>query len=242
MVLDGMIVCFTDYGHHGKEKLENLAQELGAIVFMSPSRRCQFLLGSDRTEQNVQRIIRDGKHDVVSVEWLIGCEAHQSRIALKPRDYICRSTEAQHETTTPHFLKLWCGVVQAVHKITSLLVGEDPGTDLEAQDIEQIVEHHMNQETIRLRHRKDLAHRTVRCDELNMEELFPGSTALNSCRFYRMKLLDEPRTGSSSWPSSLRSEVMNRTRVLQSELDALAVEWKVMIISLGTYGLLSPFR
>ena len=100
--------------------------------------------------------------------------------------------------------------------------------DLGAEDIEQIVEHHMKQETITMRHRKDLAHRTARCDELNMEELFPGSTALNGCQFYQMKLSDEPpRSGSSSWPLSLRSEVKDRVRALRSELDELAIGWKV---------------
>ena len=107
--MDGIIVCFTDYGHHGKERLENLAQELGAIVFMSPSRRCQFLLGSDQNDQNVQRIVRDGKYDVVSVEWLIRCEEHQSKMALRPRDYLCRSTEARYENTLV-LSQIVCGV------------------------------------------------------------------------------------------------------------------------------------
>lgn len=94
--LKDMIVYFSDYGQYGKEKLERLAQELGAVVYMNPSRRVDFILGADLSNPTVQRIAFDGKYDIVSAEWLLRCEAENQKLPLRPRDYLKRSTTVMH--------------------------------------------------------------------------------------------------------------------------------------------------
>ena len=91
--LKDVIVYFSDYGEHGKEKLEMLAQELGATVHMNPSKRIHFILGADRANQNLQRMAFDGKYDIVSVEWLLKCHEADRRLPLRPQDYLQRSTK-----------------------------------------------------------------------------------------------------------------------------------------------------
>ena len=90
--LKDLIVCFCDYGQEGKERLERLVQERGAVVYMNPSRRVNLILGANPTSQSFERVAHDGKYDIVSVKWLLKCEKAGRKLPLKPQDYLQRAT------------------------------------------------------------------------------------------------------------------------------------------------------
>jgi len=71
-ILEGLRICFSDYGDHGKDKLQVLAQELGAAVSMSAN-RVDFILGADTNDSYFNTMAATGRHDIVHIDWMLQC-------------------------------------------------------------------------------------------------------------------------------------------------------------------------
>lgn len=102
-----------------------------------------------------------------------------------------------------------------------LLKGEDPAADLGLEDIEQVVEHHLDQYTIRVRHDRVIEGGNIVCAALPFESVFKDSTILEQCCFY--KLSDATPFGHRTpvCHAAACSTIRERWDQLQSEVSEI---------------------
>lgn len=106
--------------------------------------------------------------------------------------------------------------------MTDLLKGENTTEEIEARDIEQIVEQHLNQFVIKARHRDAIENTHYASEELPLESIFEEEPSLNHCCIYTL-------TQSRVDPNNSRQAVVgsNGWKRLQEEAKAMFFHSKV---------------
>lgn len=85
-------MCCLSYGKYSKEEVERCVRKLGGNIYLGITPSVKYVLaGSNLDGHKVKGAIRQGKRDIISVEWIVRSSVNGALLPLRPQDYVFRA-------------------------------------------------------------------------------------------------------------------------------------------------------